>query len=226
MSGPRAAIAAAYRELGRRGFVPGSAGNVSARSRGGMLITPSGWAAEAVTPTAIVRTSLDGATTGHGTPSSEWPMHAAIYRAHPAAGAIVHTHAEACTALACLGEPLPAFHYMIVSFGGDDIRCAPYVTFGTPELAAAAVAALDGRRACLLANHGMIVHAPTVAQALDDAIVLESLARQYLLARAAGTPRLLSAAELAAARTRFARYGRLGKQGQEGSAPLDPPPGD
>jgi L-fuculose-phosphate aldolase len=204
----RATIAAAYRELGRRGFVPGSAGNVSARTRQGMLITPSGFPCEAVTPASVVAVSLEGAVRGRGRPSSEAPMHAAIYRAAPEAGAIVHTHAEACTALACLGEELPAFHYMIVAFGGGDVRCAPYVTFGTAELAAAAVAALEGRRACLLANHGVIVHAPTVAQALDDAIVLESLARQYLLARAAGTPRLLTAAELTAARARFASYGR------------------
>ena len=140
-------------------------------------------------------------------------MHAAIYRAAPEAGAIVHTHAEACTALACLGKGLPAFHYMIVAFGGGDVRCAPYVTFGTAELAAVAVAALEGRRACLLANHGVIVHAPTVAQALDDAIILESLARQYLLARAAGTPRLLTAPELTAARARFASYGRAAPMG-------------
>lgn len=210
MSGARAAIAAAYRELGRRGFVPGSAGNVSARTARGMLITPTGWAAEAVTATAVVAVSAEGAVGGRGVPSSEFPMHAAIYRAYPAAGAIVHTHAEACTALACLGQDLPAFHYMIVAFGGHDVRCAPYVTFGTPELATAAVAALDGRRACLLANHGMIVHAPTVAAALEDAIILESLARQYLLARAAGTPRLLSPEELDAARARFASYGRAG----------------
>ncbi len=213
MSGTRAAIAAAYRDLGRRGFVPGSAGNVSARSARGMLITPSGWAAEAVSARAVVAVAADGAVRGHGVPSSEFPMHAAIYRAFPAAGAIVHTHAEACTALACLGLPLPAFHYMIGAFGGDDVRCAPYVTFGTPALAAAAVAARDGRRACLLANHGMIVHAPTVAAALEDAIVLESRARQYLLARAAGTPRLLSADELEAARARFARYPRAAPAG-------------
>ncbi|MGH7044658.1 MAG: class II aldolase/adducin family protein [Acetobacteraceae bacterium] len=207
MSGTRASVAAAYRELGRLGFVPGSAGNVSARTARGMLITPSGWAAEAVTAASIVAVTEAGAVRGRGVPSSEFPMHAAIYRAHRDAGAIVHTHAEACTALACLNQGLPAFHYMVVAFGGDDVRCAPYVTFGTPELAAAAATALHGRRACLLANHGMVVHAPTVAQALTDAIVLESLARQYLLARAAGTPRLLTAAELNAARLRFASYG-------------------
>jgi L-fuculose-phosphate aldolase len=218
VSTTRAAIAAAYRELDRRGFVPGSAGNVSARTARGMLITPSGRAAAAVTPGAVVPVTLDGAARG-GVPSSEWPMHAAIYRARNDAGAIVHTHAEACTALACLGEALPAFHYMIVAFGGEQVACTPYVTFGTPELARAAAAALQTCRACLLANHGMVVHAPTVAQALEDAIVLESLARQYLLARAAGTVRLLAPAELAAARDRFASYRRAAaKPGRRRSA--------
>ncbi len=210
MSATRAAVAAAYRELGRRGFTPGSAGNVSARTRGGMLITPSGVGAEAATARAIVSVQDSGAVRGRGLPSSEAPMHAAIYRAFPDAGAIVHTHADCCTALACLTEPLPAFHYMIVAFGGADIRCAPYVTFGTPALAVAAVAALQGRRACLLAHHGMIVYAADVATALSDAIVLESLARQYLLARAAGTVRCLTATEIAEATARFATYRRSG----------------
>ncbi len=200
-------IAAAYRDLGRRGFVPGSAGNVSVRTASGMLTTPSGCSAEEVTDDSIVALTLDGKITSAGTPSSEWPMHAAIYRAYDHAQAIVHTHAEACTALASLNQPLPAFHYMIVAFGGEDVRCAPYVTFGTPELARLAVVALEGRSACLLANHGMVVHAPSLDHALSDAIVLESLCRQYLLARAAGSPRLLTPFELQAARERFRTYG-------------------
>ena len=112
--------------------------------------------------------TLAGDVKGDATPSSEWAMHAAIYLAYPAAQCVVHTHADACTALACLNEALPAFHYMVANFGGDDVRCAPYVTFGTPELARLAVAALTGRTACLLANHGMIVHASTADQALTD----------------------------------------------------------
>ncbi len=202
-------IADIYRELGRRGFVPGSAGNVSRRTATGMLITPSGRSADSITAETIVEI-VGHDVAGEGEPSSEWQMHAAIYAAVPAAQAIVHTHAEACTALACLNEKLPAFHYMITAFGGDDVRCVPYVTFGTPELARAAVAALQGRSACLLANHGMIVHAPSLDKAMTDAIVLESLCRQYLLARAAGTPRLLTRAELAAARERFKTYGQAG----------------
>jgi L-fuculose-phosphate aldolase len=205
--GARHQVAQVYRTLGRLGFVPGSAGNVSVRTRSGMAITPSGISAENVRAHAVVALTLDGAVAGAGTPSSEWPMHAAIYRAFPDAGAIVHTHADACTALACLNEALPAFHYMIAAFGGDDVRCAPYVTFGTPELAAVAVTALRDRRACLLANHGMIVHAASAEAALNDAVILESLARQYLLARAAGAVRVLTDAEMQAARARFETYG-------------------
>jgi L-fuculose-phosphate aldolase len=134
-------------------------------------------------------------------------MHAAIYRAFPAAACIVHTHADACTALASLGQALPPFHYMVVQFGGSDVRCAPYVTFGTPELAAHAVTALRGRTACLLANHGMILYASGTERALSQTLLLESLCRQYLLALAAGKPRLLSAKEIRAAKQRFKTYG-------------------
>ena len=111
--------------------------------------------------------TLAGDVKGNAAPSSEWAMHAAIYLAYPAAQCVVHTHADACTALACLNEALPPFHYMVANFGGDDVRCAPYVTFGTPELARLAVAALTGRTACLLANHGMIVHATTGGAGAD-----------------------------------------------------------
>ena len=207
MTADAAAIVFAYRELARLGLNIGSSGNVSQRDGAGMVITPSGVTAETVATGRLVAVGLDGAVVGAGTPSSEWAMHASIYRACPAAGAIVHTHADACTALACLGEGLPAFHYMVVSFGGADVRCAPYATFGTPELAEAAVAALDGRTACLLANHGMICHGRNPAAALATALRLETLARQYLLARGAGTPRLLTAEEIAAALVRYGSYG-------------------
>jgi L-fuculose-phosphate aldolase len=160
-----------------------------------------------------VAMTLAGDVKAATTPSTEWAMHAAIYLAYPTAQCIVHTHADACTALACLNEALPAFHYMVANFGGDDVRCAPYVTFGTPELARLAVAALTGRTACLLANHGMIVHAPTPDRALAAATVLETLCRQYLLARSAGTVRLLSADEMRAAHERYRTYGQTGSRG-------------
>jgi L-fuculose-phosphate aldolase len=207
----RHALAGLYADLGRRGLNAGTAGNVSARTRSGMLITPTGITGDTVTPEAIVKMSLDGTWKGKHRPSSEWQMHAEIYRAAPVAGVIVHTHSDAATALACLNEPLPAFHYAVANFGGADVRIAPYVTFGTPALAAAAVAAIAGRSACLLANHGMICHAPTAAAALRAAVLLETLARQYLLARAAGAPRLLTTAEMDAAIARYATYGQQGE---------------
>ncbi|MSO99798.1 MAG: class II aldolase [Acetobacteraceae bacterium] len=196
-----------YNTLGELGLIAGSSGNVSTRTSRGMLITPSGGAPGGVGQAGMAKVTLDGTSLNKATPSSEWEMHAAIYRAFPAAGCVVHTHADACTALACLNEELPPFHYMVVQFGGANVRCAPYVTFGTPELAREAVTALQGRSVCLLANHGMIVYAHDADRALSRAVLLESLCRQYLLARSAGTPRLLSDREIAAAVERFKSYG-------------------
>jgi L-fuculose-phosphate aldolase len=191
-----------YDDLGERGIIVGSSGNVSMRMPEGMVITPSG-ASPGRRPMRMARVALDGTVLHGDTPSSEWRMHAAIYRTYPEAGCIVHAHSDACTALACLNRGLPAFHYMVVQFGGEDVRCAPYVTFGTPELATLAVQALADRSACLLANHGMIVFGGGHEQALERAVLLELLCRQYLLALSAGTPRLLTSEEMTAAKKRF-----------------------
>jgi L-fuculose-phosphate aldolase len=204
----RRQVAGVYRELSLRGMNAGTAGNVSARTPKGMVITPTGITGAEVSPKALVAMTLDGRIEGRLRPSSEWEMHAAIYRAAPQARAIVHTHSDHATALACLNLPLPAFHYAVANFGGDDVRIAPYVTFGTPELAQAAAAAIEGRTACLLANHGMICHGADAEAALRTAILLETLARQYLIARAAGTPRLLTQDEMAAAQARYRTYGQ------------------
>ncbi len=200
----RQAVVAAYRALGRAGLIHGSSGNVSVRSAAGMLISPTGTAPERITAAALVEMGLaDPAPRA----SSEWALHAAIYLDQPGVGAVVHTHADACTALACLNLPLPPFHYMLAGFGGADVRCAPYATFGTPELAALAAQAMQGRTACLLANHGMVAAGPDLDAAVATAETLERLCRQYLLARAAGEPRLLSEAEMQSARERYRTYG-------------------
>ena len=199
-----------YKAAAAAGLIVGSSGNVSARASGGMVITPSGGDPETVTAVDLAGVGLDGVRLDGGTPSSEWAMHAAVYRECPEAGFVVHTHADACTALACLGSGLPAFHYMVVQFGGVDVRCAPYVTFGTPALAEHAAVAIRGRSACLLGNHGMIVCAATARKALSQAVLLETLCRQYLLALSAGTPRLLTEQEMADARERFRTYGPRG----------------
>ncbi len=200
----RQVVASAYRALGAAGLIAGSSGNVSMRVVGGMVISPTGASAELIDEASLVCTALDAPAPRA---SSEWALHAALLLARPELGAIVHTHSDACTALACLGEALPAFHYLVAGFGGDSVRCAPYATFGTPELAEAAAAAMTGRTACLLANHGMVAAGPEMASALAAARLLETLARQYLLARAAGDVRLLTAGQMAAARERFRTYG-------------------
>ena len=204
----RQALVELYRALAARDMLVGSSGNVSARCGKGMLITPTGCDAATLDAAQIVPMSLDGTWQGDWKPSSEWELHAAIYARGPQAQVIVHTHSDHATALACLNLPLPAFHYNVAEFGGADVRCAPYATFGTPELARLAAAAIEGRSACLLANHGMICHASSAHGALAAAIRLEALCRQYLLARSAGRPRLLTEAETDAAIARYRRYGQ------------------
>lgn len=214
-------VAWLYKAAAARGLIVGSSGNVSARTPDGMVITPSGGEPETVSAADLADITLHGselssvtisaAVPSGVTPSSEWVMHAATYQVCPDAAFVIHTHADACTALACLGSALPAFHYMIAQFGGADVRCAPYVTFGTRELAEHAAEAILGRSACLLANHGMIVCARDAAEALSHAVLLETLCRQYLLALSAGTPRLLTAQEMRDAQERFKTYGPQSK---------------
>lgn len=197
-----------YKQLATRDMLVGSSGNVSARQGAFMLITPTGCDAATLTADQIVTMNFDGQTGSPLRPSSEWELHAAIYADNRDAQVIVHTHSDHATALSCLNLPLPAFHYNVAEFGGADVRCAAYATFGTPELARLAAEAIASRSACLLANHGMIVHAQTVQSAFAAALRLEALCRQYLLARAAGTPRLLTRAEMADAIARYATYGQ------------------
>ena len=204
----RNAVAGIYQELSRLGLNVAAAGNVSARFGPGMLITPTGCVAETLKPGDLVVTRFEGTSTGKLKPSSEWAMHAEVYLRVPEAHAIVHAHADHCVALSCLREPIPAFHYMVGAFGGDEVPCVPYHPFGTRELGAAAGAALESHSACLLANHGMLARGATLRAALDSAILLESLARQYALVLSMGRPALLSSEQMADVTRRFADYGR------------------
>ena len=208
---PRAEIIAVTLALDAAGMVPNKSGNVSCRSAGGFLITPAGVPYRALQPDDIVTVALDGtAPLQRLEPSSEWRMHAAIYRARPEVQAIVHTHSPRATALACAGRGIPPFHYMIALAGGD-VRCTPYATFGTAQLAQSAVAGLEGRRACLLGNHGVMAVGPTLDRAHAVAVEVENLAGEYLAMLAAGIePRLLDADEIARVAAKFAGYGRLG----------------
>jgi L-fuculose-phosphate aldolase len=199
-------LVSAYRQLAAEGLLKLSSGNLSVRAGEQILITPTG-AGSDVRPDQLVLIDQAGEVEGGGIPSSEWPMHAATYAVRADAKAIVHTHSDACTALSCLRKPLPAFHYMVAFFGGDEIPCTPYAHFGSPDLARVAAAALAGCKACLLANHGMISFDATIAAAAKGATLLEILARQYILALQAGEPVLLSAEEMAEARRRYGYYG-------------------
>jgi L-fuculose-phosphate aldolase len=204
----REAIVAAFRALIRDGLNRGTSGNVSVRWGGSFLITPSGIPCDVMGPGQIVAVDFEGGHSGSLAPSSEWRLHRDIYRTRLDAGAVVHVHSPHATALACLREDIPAFHYMVAVAGGSDIRCADYATFGTADLSQSMLAALDGRTACLLANHGQIAFGDTLDRALWRAGEVEALAQQYTIARSLGRPVLLDEAEMEQVLARFATYGK------------------
>ncbi|MEF8699344.1 MAG: class II aldolase/adducin family protein [Candidatus Accumulibacter sp. UW26] len=200
------------RGMAAAGLNRGTAGNLSVRfgegDAAGFLITPSGLPYDALEVADIVHLRLDGSAEGRRRPSSEWRFHRDVYRSRRDAGAIVHAHSPFATSLACLRRDVPPFHYMIARFGGDTLRCAAYATFGTQALSDAVLLALTDRRACLLANHGMLVFGADLAQAQALAIELEALCEQYWRACQLGQPLLLNAAEMAAVLEKFAGYGQ------------------
>ncbi|MGA7594826.1 MAG: class II aldolase/adducin family protein [Gallionella sp.] len=202
------------KQLDESGLNRGTSGNLSARFRDGMLITPSGMGAEGLTEDDIVFVQMDGTSRGRWQPSSEWLFHRDILAQRAEFGAVVHTHSTAATALACLRRDIPPFHYMIALLGGDTIRCANYATFGSQQLSDNALAALTDRKACLLANHGMIAAGTDLAEAYRNTVEVESLGEMYLRALQAGEPVLLSAAEFRDAQNRFAGYGQASEAKQ------------
>ena len=207
----RAAVIATAGAMNASGINVNKSGNVSVRclrgARAGFLLTPTGVPYERLAADDIVFVGDDGRAIGRCEPSSEWRFHAAIYRARPELHAVVHTHSTHATALACQGLGIPAFHYMVAVAGGHDIRCAEYATFGTQALADNALAALQDRKACLLAHHGVIACADALDAALALAVEVENLARTYVVVRALGEPRLLDRAEMERVLERFRTYG-------------------
>ncbi|PRX38010.1 L-fuculose-phosphate aldolase [Meinhardsimonia xiamenensis] len=195
-------------KMNASGLNQGTSGNVSLRHGEGLLITPSGRPYESLVPEDIVYLAMDGRAEGRWKPSSEWRFHRDILAARPEAGAVLHAHPPHCTALAIMERDIPPIHYMVAVFGGDDVRCAPYATYGTEALSAHALAALEGRNACLLAHHGMIVAGRDLDHAWWLAEELEALARQYLLCLPMGEPPRLNAEQMAEVHARIAGYGR------------------
>ena len=202
-------IVACCQDLDASGLNRGSSGNVSARAGDIMLITPSSVPPADLTPELIARIPLDqgGVWEGPSKPSSEWRFHLDLFRARPELGAIVHTHAPFSTVLAIARRPIPAVHYMIAAFGGPDIRCGDYATFGTAELSCHVVAAMEGRNGCLMANHGMLVAGPNLRRTTWLAHELEALAHQHYHALLIGGGHVLTDTQIAETAARFAGYG-------------------
>jgi L-fuculose-phosphate aldolase len=197
------------RAMDARGLNRGTSGNVSARFGDGMLVTPSGVPPERLSPEAMVFVRADDSIPeGQLKPSSEWRMHMQILRRRPDVGGVVHCHSRHATILACAGQPIPAVHYMVGVSGGASVPVAPYATFGSEALADAVVAALDGRNAALMANHGQIAVAPSLSHALLIAEEIEEQAAVYWGCLAIGGPNILSDDQMAEIMTQFRAYGQ------------------
>lgn len=200
-----------FKKLAELGLNKGTSGNASVRTDKGFLVTPSGMAIEQLSAANMVEVNMAGQAISAGKPSSEWRFHRDIYQARPEVHAIVHTHSMFATSLSCLRQDIPPFHYMIAVAGGKDIRCSEYALFGTQALSDAAIAALQDRKACLLANHGMIAIGKTLDQALSVAMEVETLCEQYWRALQIGQPKILSDQEMAEVFEQFKDYGNWNK---------------
>ena len=208
LTAAREAIVTTCLELSRAGLVVGTAGNVSVREGDLVAVTPTRVRYATLTPGQVGVHRLDGTPVEAPlAPTSELPLHLAVYAARPEAGAVVHTHSPAATALSVLVDEVPAVHYYTAMFGGP-VRVAPYATYGTDELARNVGRALQDRTACLLGNHGAVAVGQDLAAAHDKSVYLEWLCDVYLRAASAGAPRLLSPAQLAAAAGKMAGYGK------------------
>ena len=199
-------------EMNRSGLNQGTSGNISVRVGDRMLITPTSVPYDRTTPDMIASVDLSGEMTGAWDgpkpPSSEWRFHWLILKHRPEFSCVVHAHSSFCTTLAILRRPIPACHYMVAAFGGNDVRCSGYSTYGTEDLAAMALEAMADRSACLLANHGMIAAGESLDKAMWRAVELETLARQYCQALQLGEPVILSDEEINETLSRFGTYGQ------------------
>jgi L-fuculose-phosphate aldolase len=200
-----------FKKLADLGLNKGTSGNASVRTDKGFLVTPSGMNVDKMSAASMVEVDMTGKTISAGKPSSEWRFHRDIYQAKPEVHGIVHTHSMFATSLSCLRQDIPPFHYMIAVAGGKDIRCAEYALFGTQALSDAAIVALQDRKACLLANHGMIALGKTLDQAVSVATEVETLCEQYWRALQVGQPQILSDQEMADVFEQFKDYANWNK---------------
>lgn len=211
----RTELVEACRSMNRLGINKGTAGNISVRHGDGFLISPTGIPYDMLQAGQVVFVAWDGGYSGGVLPSSEWRFHRDLLHARPDLNAVVHTHSTHATALAVMGKDIPALHYAIAGAGGATIRCAPYELFGTQALADRVLQAMEGRRACLLAHHGMIAAHVSIARALALAVTVEELAQLYLLCLPQGEPPILTDEQIAEVLVKYKTYG------QQGAAVMD-----
>ena len=204
----REGLVAAARRLSGLGLNPGRSGNLSERFADGFLVTPSALPYDRMGPDDLVYVEAAGEPRGGGKVSPEGRLHRDVYRHRPEAGGVAHTHSPWATTFACLRRDIPSFHYEVAFAGGTDIRCAQYATFGTQELSDRAIAALQGRRACLLANHGSVAFGRSAQEAVELAEKVEALARLYGQALQLGEPVLLDEVEMFRVVEKFRTYGK------------------
>jgi L-fuculose-phosphate aldolase len=205
----RQAVVAAVRTLAASGLNVGTAGNVSVRVDGGLLVTPSGVPAEELVEADIVALDVDGVPgPGQLVPTSEWRLHVAVLKARADVAAVVHTHSPEATAAACTGRPLPAVHYVVARTGGSSVPIAPYATYGSEELAANVVSALGDGMACLMANHGLLTVGSTLHAAVALAADVEWLAGVRRRASMLGGAVVLPDDEITRVAERFTTYGQ------------------
>lgn len=192
------------------GLNQGTSGNISVRHGDRMLITPSSIPYADITPDMIASMPIDGeygTWDGPKNPSSEWRFHLDLLKAKPDLNSVVHTHAPYSTILAMAHKPIPACHYMIAAFGGNDVKVCDFAPYGTKELSEHVLVAMRDRTACLMANHGMVAMGETLDKAMWRAIELETIAKQYYHALLIGGPVILSDEIVADTIRRFSTYG-------------------
>ncbi|AHD00733.1 class II aldolase/adducin family protein [Leisingera methylohalidivorans] len=205
----RQAVIDACLEMNATGINQGTSGNISVRTGEMMLITPSGVPYEKMAPKDLVKIPLDAGRWPEGQlkPSTEWPFHLAILRAKPAVNAVVHAHPVYCSALAINRQPIPACHYMVAAFGGNDVPVADYALFGSQQLSDNITRSLENRSACLMANHGAVATGESLPRALWRLGELETLAKGYATSLTIGEPHILSETEMQEVIAAFADYG-------------------
>ena len=202
----REAVVQTCRDMSRLGVAKGTSGNVGVRHGEGFLISPTGIAYDQMRPEQVVQVFWDGSFDGETLPSSEWRFHRDILANRPDVSAVIHTHSAFATTLACLRKDVPPVHYMIAAAGGNTIRCTPYALFGEQTLSDYVLSALEGRKACLLANHGMIALGSDLTDALTVASEVEFLCELYWRALQAGEPHILTPQQMHDVQEKFVDY--------------------